>query len=80
MGKGEIARYEQFLLLPQFLAPLTKGELLSWRCVRRASVRLSVCPSVHASVRKLFLQKTSQKLLTGFLRNFTGGPLSDSFK
>ena len=31
------------------------------------------CPSGRACVRKLFLQKTSaQKLLTGFLRNFTG--------
>ena len=28
--------------------------------------------SVGVCVRKLFLQKTSQKLLTGFLRNFTG--------
>ena len=36
-------------------------------------VRQSVCLSVHACVRKPFLQKTSpQKLLTGFLRNFTG--------
>ena len=32
-----------------------------------------VRPSVRVCVRKLFLQKTSpQKLLTGFLRNFTG--------
>ena len=32
----------------------------------------SICPCVRACYCKLFLQKTSQKLLTGFLRNFTG--------
>ena len=36
--------------------------------VMRPSVSPFVCPSVHACVRKLLLQKTSpQKLLTGFL-------------
>ena len=42
----------------------------------------SVSSSVRACVRKLFLQKTSpQKLLTGFLRNFTGMfPRWSSFK
>ena len=46
-----------------FLAPLAEGQ--------QAIVKLlALCPSC---VRKLFLQKTSpQKLLTGFLRNFTG--------
>ena len=54
-------------VLYSFLAPLAKGQ--------RAFV-MALCPScihsfVHACVHKLFLQKTSQKLLTGFLRNFT---------
>ena len=32
------------------------------------------CAWVHACISKLFLSKTSpQKLLTGFLPNFTGG-------
>ena len=45
------------------------SKLLSWHCLRRASVR----PFVHKCIRKLFLQKTSpQKLLAGFLPNFTG--------
>ena len=35
-------------------------------------VRPSSSLTVRACIRKLFLQKTSQKLLTGFLRNFTG--------
>ena len=53
---------------------LNVSKLLSWRCV----LCVSVCPSpirlfVYACVRKLCLQKTSpQKLLTGFLPNFTG--------
>ena len=61
---------------------LVTSELLSWRCVRRASVCRLVCPSMRACVRKLFLQKTSpQKLLTGFLRNFTGMfPMWSHFK
>ena len=38
-----------------------------------SSVCTSVHPFVRACIHKLFLQKTSpQKLLTGFLRNFTG--------
>ena len=42
-------------------------------CHGVVSVRASIHPSVRACVRKLFLQKTSpQKLLIGFLRNFTG--------
>ena len=40
--------------------------------VSRHSVRPSVCSSVHVCIRKLFLKKTSQKVLTGFLQNFTG--------
>ena len=41
--------------------------------VMRPSVRPLVRSSVRVCVRKLFLQKTSpQKLLTGFLPNFTG--------
>ena len=53
-------------------APLT-SELLSWRCVRHAYVRASLCPCLRVCIRKLFLQKTSpQKLLPGFLQNFTG--------
>ena len=66
-------------LYPQFsfLAALAEGQRVivmalcpSCVCV---CMRPSVCPSVHACVRKLFLQKTSpQKPLTGFLRNFTG--------
>ena len=65
---------------PWFLAPLAEGQRAtvialcpspvhsSVRLLVRASIRLLV----HASVRKLFLKKTSpQKLLTGFLRNFT---------
>ena len=36
-------------------------------------MHLSVCPAACVRIRKLFLQKTSpQKLLTGFLQNFTG--------
>ena len=69
--KGENTYYEQFL------APLAEGQraivmALCLSCVRPSmSVYVHTC--VHASVRKLFLQKTSpQKLLTGFLRNFTG--------
>ena len=39
-------------------------------------MRLSVRSSMHTCVCKLFLQKTSpQKLLTGFLRHFTGSHL-----
>ena len=53
---------------PDFLAPLAKGQ----RAIVMALCPSSVRPSVLACVRKLFLQKTSQKLLTGFLRNFTG--------
>ena len=59
------------IVFSAFLAPLAKAsELLSWRC-------LCVRPFVHLSfrvcIRKLLLQKTSpQKLLTGFLQNFTG--------
>ena len=48
---------------------LKASEVLSWRCVCCASVLLFVCVCVH----KLCLQKTSpQKLLIGFLPNFTG--------
>ena len=65
MGKGENAGYR----------------VVSSTCRRTESycrgivsiVRLSICLSVTAYVRKLCLQKTSpQKLLTGFLPNFTG--------
>ena len=51
------------------------SELLSWRCVRLASVCPSVHPSVHSSWRasvNSFFKKTSQKLLTGSVPNFTG--------
>ena len=51
-------------------------------CHAVVCVRPSFRPSVCACIRKLFLQKTSpQKLLTGFLRNFTGiFPRWSSFK
>ena len=53
----------------QFLAPLAKGQQAIVMVLCPSCVRLSV----RACVRKLFLQKTSpQKLLTGFLQNFTG--------
>ena len=51
-----------------FLAPLAKGQ---WAIVM-ALCPSCICPSICPCVCKLFLQKTSQKLLTGFLPNFTG--------
>ena len=49
----------------KLLAPLAKGQ---------RAVVMALCPlCVRACIQKLFLQKTSpQKLLTGFLPNFTG--------
>ena len=52
-----------------FLAPLAKGQRVIVMAFTVFVMRVSVHPCVH----KLFLQKTSpQKLLTEFLRNFTG--------
>ena len=52
-----------------FLATLAEGQ----RAFVMALCPSSVRPSVRVCVCKLFLQKTSsQKLLIGFLRNFTG--------
>ena len=59
------ARDEQF----SFLAPLAEGQraIVMALCLSCGRLSIRVC------VRKLFLQNTSpQKLLTGFLRNFTG--------
>ena len=47
-----------------FLAPLAEGQ----QAIVMVLCQLCVCPPV----RKICLQKTSQKLLTGFLPNFTG--------
>ena len=60
-----------------FLAPLAEGQraIVMALCPSCAPqfIRLSVRPCVCARIRKLLLQKTSpQKLLTGFLWNFTG--------
>ena len=53
----------------QFLAPLAEGQRAIVMALGPSCVRSSVSACVH----KLFLQKTSpQKLLTGFLQNFTG--------
>ena len=61
LRKEEIAGY-------QFLAPLAEGQ----QAIVMALCLSCVHPFVRAGVRKLFLQKTSpQKLLTGFLPNFT---------
>ena len=51
-----------------FLVPLAEGQRAFVMALCLSCVRLSV----HVCVRKLFLQKTSQKPLTQFLRNFTG--------
>ena len=59
----------------EFLAPLAPRPASYCHgivSVVHLAVRLCVCPCIRLCVRKLFLQKTSQKLLTGFLRNFTG--------
>ena len=79
MEKDEIARYEQFHIFS------STGRRPANFCHGVVSVvRLIVRSSLHASVRKLLLQKTSQKLLTGFLRISQecslGGPLSNSLK
>ena len=66
-------------MLPFFLVSST-GQRPASYChgvvsVMLVSVRPSVRSFVHSSVRackNLFLQKTSQKLLTGILPNFTG--------
>ena len=55
-----------------FLAPLAEGQPAIDMALCLSCVRLLVRPSVRECVRKLFLQKTSQKLWTGFLPNFTG--------
>ena len=54
-----------------FLSPT--GQRPASYCQGVVSVmRAPVCQSIDACTRKLFLQKTSpQKLLTGFLPNFT---------
>ena len=75
-GQGLNIMFFQQILLKflhlQFSAPLAEGQraivmALCPSCIGHSSVRACVC------VRKLFLQKTSpQKLLTVFLRNFTG--------
>ena len=81
-GKEEIACNKQCLPFPQcfllnqitvspsvhFLAPLAEVQ----RAIVMAMCLSCVCPFVHGCVHKLFLQKTSQKLLTGFLPNITG--------
>ena len=67
VGNGENAGYQHFLLFTLcFKLHWPKAsELLSWQCV--------CCVSVRPYFRKLFLHKTSpRKLLTGFLRHFTG--------
>ena len=59
-----------------FLAPWQKAsKLLLWCCVCRASVRLSIRPSVNSSFKKLLLDfyQNSQEC-------FLGGSLSNSFK
>ena len=54
--------------LEQYLGSSTGGRPASY-----CHDFVSICPFVCACVCKLFLQKTSpQKLLTGFLPNFTG--------
>ena len=67
--KGQLTKLA-FSQTSQFLAPLAKGQ---------QAIVMALCPScvrplsVHPCVRKPFLQKTfPQKLLTGFLRKFTG--------
>ena len=86
VGKGEIAHFEQFHLYPRcfhkaFLAPLAKGQRaivmgLCPSCAVRPSIWPSVClavrPCVRASVISSFKKTSPQKLLTGFLQNFTG--------
>ena len=55
-----------------FLAPLALGQRTFVMALCPLSVSLSVRPLVRAYVHKLLLQETSQKLLTGFLPDFTG--------
>ena len=50
-----------------FLAPLAEGQRAIVMALCPSCVHLFVRQSVRACVHKLFLQKTSQKLLTGFL-------------
>ena len=66
-----------YLVFSVLLAPLAEGQRAIVMALCPLCVHSSVCafirPCMHVWVRKLFLQKTSpQKLLTLFLRNFTG--------
>ena len=55
------------------LAPIAKGQQAIVMALYLSCVSPSIRPFVRWCVRKLFLQNTSpQKILTGFLQNFTG--------
>ena len=51
-----------------FTAPLTEGQQAIVMAFCLSCVRPFICMCIH----KLFLAKTPQKLLTGFLPNFMG--------
>ena len=56
------------------------SELLSWRCVRRPSVRPSVRASVNSSFKKLLLKKYGLDFYQTSQECSVYGPLSNSFK
>ena len=84
-GKDELQEQPTSVICLMFLAPLAKGQqaivmALCPSCVC-PSISLSVCLSVSACVRKLFLQNTSPQNFYEISQKCSlGGPLSNSFK
>ena len=58
MGKGEIARYKQFLLFPQCFQkacfPGASKGVIVWEWVKRSTIRISLCLPLQADINTNF--------------------------